>query len=468
MNRGVLVHGVLLLCALLLGYQTLKEDDGPGPELGEISIWSLPPDSIRALTYVDDDKRVRVERREDGDQVYLWGIETREERRRGRDEGRDHTHGHSHDHDHDDHGHDDPHDHGHDHGYDEGHAHDYETDYTDRGGDAEAETEAEAEPRTDTDAEAEAQAEAEDEAGEEAMSIVDEELDEAEDVETVTEKFPVGAEGEELFELYADLKAMRDLGIPDEGQLEGFQFADAKGEITVELADGSTRAIEVGGRVYGGADRYVFEKETGRAFVVRSRVIRGLRGGQSSLRLSELHAFEPGDVRAIALKTGGAELDLLRFDDEDEAHPHGEPGLGDSRWAYADSPDEASQTLANFLGRVESLRPRSYATDVDKAALDHLLALRYLGEDGEVLGELELYRDDAAADGGEAAYYVWSERTRVLGVVSPLAAERVDQDVEQVFAAESTPAPVQEPEGGDEPAPVREPEGGDEPAPVDR
>jgi hypothetical protein len=445
MNRGVLVHGVLLVCALLLGLQTLREDDGARPELGDVSIWSLRADTIAALTYVEGAKRVRVERRQDGDDTYFWAIETRERRPSGHDHGHAHDHGHDHHHGH---GHDHGHDHHHDMGENEGHVHDYEGDFQDRIGEPGAATEPEAETEPETDPETESEGDSADEE-DAAMSLVaNGDADAGAQLET--EEYPVGSEGEELFELFADLKALRDLGVPDDDQRESYREGDADAEIIVELTDGTRRTLEVGGRVYGGADRYVFEGDSGRAYVVRSRIVRSLRGGQSSLRLRRLQVFEADDVRSIMVETGGASRELLRLDDKDDHghdhhHHHGSGGLGEARWAHAASPGEASQTLANFLGRVESLAPRSYTLEFEKADLEHLLTLRYRGEGGAHLGTLKLYRDDAPADGdGDGpAYYVWSERTRVLGVVSALAAERVDQDLEQVFAdASSEPEPT--------------------------
>ena len=443
MKWGAIVHGALLLLVLILGYRTLGDDGGPGEELGDVTVWRVPASSIEAISYSEDKAGVRVERRDADGASYLWGIQTRRA-----DDPHDHGHGHDHGHDH----------HGHDHGGGEEHVHEYQEDYGEPG---ESDGGRDAAPEGSDPEGSEGASQGEDDPSPEGTDDAPEPTEDPEgqsseqaggDEEFETVEFPVGESGEELFELYAELTAIRDLGVPDDETREIYEDEEEGGEIIVHLEDGQTRALTLGDRVYGGADRYVFERESGRTYVLRSRVIRELRGGQSTLALRQLHDFDDDDVGAVALTAGDTTREFTRLGEDDGSQ--GAPsGLGGSSWADAAAPGDDLPAVATFLGQLGHVRPQSYAPDISKAEADKRLSLRFLDDDGEVLGTFELYAhpageheptDDADDGDSELAYYAWTERTRVLGRVSSVAAERLAEDARALASPAGDEMPAAE------------------------
>lgn len=82
MKRGPLIHGVLLVAALLFAYQTWTREEKVEPTTGDFVLWSMPPESIQSITYVtaipnQQAHTVFLERRRDEKGPYLWGKETR-------------------------------------------------------------------------------------------------------------------------------------------------------------------------------------------------------------------------------------------------------------------------------------------------------------------------------------------------------------------------------------------------------
>jgi hypothetical protein len=426
MKRGPMVHGVLLVAALLWAYQTYTREDTAEPKTGEFQVWSH--DSVQAIAFESERRSVRVEhRRDDKGAEYLWGVVVRT-------------------------------------------------------------TPKPTPPKPPVPAGGDA--------GPAARPPEPE-------METKTQEFPVGEAGEELIKNFKELRALRNLGPLSDEQKKDFGVADSKDSLTVSFGGKASRSLIVGGRVYGGSDRYVLDPDSGRGYVLSAEVLRSLEGAEASLRLRELHAYKDEKVARAAVELeGGKRRELVKKPAKDgkaeaaEADMAGKP----AEWADAAAPDKVDQTLANFLDRVGRLVPIDYDAKVQPSALSRLVVLRYRDDKGKDLGYLELYRSSpkatpAAAEPGKPAtpagaptepgkpatpagaaaqpgkpatppadphghqhgedghdhgtppaspeagkppapeveYYIRTEQTRVLGKVSKLSAERVEQDLKELF-----------------------------------
>jgi len=84
MIRGPIIHGVLLVAALIFAYQTWTREEKTEPKVGTISMWSKAEGSLTALLFETKDRTVRVEKRTEGAEEYLWGKEVRVRRKRKR------------------------------------------------------------------------------------------------------------------------------------------------------------------------------------------------------------------------------------------------------------------------------------------------------------------------------------------------------------------------------------------------
>lgn len=79
--RSVWIHGVLLLLALAAAYATWTREEGTDTARERVTVWRAEPGDVASVTYVADRRTVRVERRTEGGDSFLWGTEYRTVRR---------------------------------------------------------------------------------------------------------------------------------------------------------------------------------------------------------------------------------------------------------------------------------------------------------------------------------------------------------------------------------------------------
>lgn len=77
MKRGPIIHGVLLVAALIFAYQTWTREQPEERKTGDVKVWSTPVNQVSAVVYDTKDRTVRLERRQEGGDSYLWGSESR-------------------------------------------------------------------------------------------------------------------------------------------------------------------------------------------------------------------------------------------------------------------------------------------------------------------------------------------------------------------------------------------------------
>ncbi len=242
--------------------------------------------------------------------------------------------------------------------------------------------------------------------------------------ETVRE-FPVGDEGQKLFERISSLMALRDLGVPDDKQRGDYGLSDSKDKLTIKLESGA-RELQIGSRVYGGNDRYVLEPQSGHVYVVEGDVVAPLETAESTLRESKLHGFKDEEVTNASIKNGAKERLLVR--------PSLAKASSDIGWADPSQLDVKDTMLTSVMGRIGSLVPVEYRSDLTEAELTLVAHISYVGKSG-ALGELDLYKQPAKAEGGEVEYFLKTERTHVLATVRKLEGDRIEQDLIQLLGS---------------------------------
>ncbi len=309
-----------------------------------------------------------------------------------------------------------------------------------------------------------------------------------EEMVTDTREFPIGKGGRELISSLAHLRALRDLGKLSDQQKEEYGLTDSKENLTVFFKGGKQYSLIVGERVFGGSDRYVLQADSGKGYVLsHSEILRHIDGAETSLGLKDLHRFQedaddqqppknpqepnaprpkkdryPG-VQSILIEGDKNSRELVRADTTD---PKGEKTLG---WAGKDKPGQADLSLSNFLSQVDRLKPTEYDPAVAEASLEKILTIKYQGGGGKVLGQFELFKknvvtpeiktpgegegEDKDKDGPKVDYYVKTELTRIPGKVSKMAAERVEQDIAQLWGGGEIKDETRVPVGPSKPRP---------------
>jgi hypothetical protein len=286
-----------------------------------------------------------------------------------------------------------------------------------------------------------------------------------EEMVTTTREFPIGKNGRDLIGSLAHLRALRDLGKLSDQQKEEYGLTDSKENLTVFFKGGKQYSLIVGERVFGGSDRYVLQSDTGKGYVLsHAEILRHIDGAETSLGIKDLHRFqedaedetsktppEPGQprpakdrypgVQSILVESGSNSKELVRADTTD---PKGVKTLG---WASKDKGGQADLSISNFLSQVDRLKPTEYDPAIDESSLEKVLTIKYRSSGGKVIGQFELFKKtqvtpeikppegeskDKAAD-SKVEYYVKTDLTRIPGKASKMAAERVEQDIPQLF-----------------------------------
>ena len=238
------------------------------------------------------------------------------------------------------------------------------------------------------------------------------EIEGAEEPDTL--EYPVGTPGHTLVGRLARLRVIRDLGLLSPEARERFGLDAASERIEVRFVD-EQRELIVGDSAYGGSDRYAVEPATEAGYVIGGDITRPLAIGEGALRERWLHRFLDDDVATVRIATpGGAAREMARTQDGEWTEPGG------------DAPDAA---FANFMDRVDQLAIGGYGARPGPATRV-LLRVEYLDAEGELLGFVELTRDDASE---RDPYHIRSETTRIVARAVTSLAERVEQGLGEIF-----------------------------------
>ena len=276
-------------------------------------------------------------------------------------------------------------------------------------------------------------------------------------VVSTSSEFMVSEKGDALFANLAELRALRTMGKIDEDKHALYDLHEKTHTVTV-IHDGGSRSLRVGGKVFGGTDRYALDPSTGEGYVISEVVTRDFVNGEAGLRLSSIHAYGDDEVGKAVIEAKGQQRTMLRIMAVDDR------GNERRTWADAQTPNKPDQTMANFLRNVDVLRPARFVADIDASKLQRVLRVDYQTRAGAPLGWVELYQQphpDGDGDGapgqqpgeqaGEQAapgqratrgrqeqerrqvYLLRTEVARVPAGVPYNMAARIVADVEQIF-----------------------------------
>ncbi len=368
MKLGPVVHGGLLVVALVFAYQTNTRKEDTLPKRGTHAVWKLG--SLSTVVLESEKKRVRIEKREDENGSYYWGEVTR---------------------------------------------------------------------TTKTPVPAAAGPGAGD-AG--ALDLAPEP-----ETKVTSREFPVGRAGEELMLQYQNLMALRKVGPLASDDLERYNLHEKTVSLTaIEGGNSEHTLLLAGEKIYGGTDRYAYEVNGGIGYVLSGKLVQPLESAESSLSIRNVHSYPDAKVTSIAITTTAGDKVLVKNSVEDEGGEH-------IVWEYEEAPGTSEAALASFVDRVKKLKPTSYDPALEPTSLVHIATLRYRDSGKASLGYLELYRQLPEAQEPpkrpgalqQTQYFIKTERTRVLGKVGRLDADRVDQDLVELFGIAAPPAHAEPP-----------------------
>ena len=204
----------------------------------------------------------------------------------------------------------------------------------------------------------------------------------------------------------------------DPSRAEEYGLDDSSASVNLRFVD-EERTVQLGDSIYGASDRYAWDRSTGRAFVLPGSLVRPLRIGSGALRERSVHHFQDVHVERVLVQALGRQREMVRSGGATEAA---------TAWSDPAGSRGPDLTFGNFMERVDQVAIAGFEDEVTVASLERVLRVEYVGSEDEPLGFLELFR---RPEGGD--YYLRSERTRVPARTIQAFAERVEQDLSQIF-----------------------------------
>jgi hypothetical protein len=352
------------LVVALIGAYFAWTDEDVEPESDEaVAVYTAGTDDLAKLVWESKEHSVTVERKTDARGSYLWV--TAVDRKFPKTKV------------------DDPHE-----GLDEDGAEDEEGDEAD-------EEESEDEPKPEGQADAAA------------------EPDPNVPLEEKSSSFLANKSGEELFETFAPLEALRELPMKQEDRAT-FGLAEPYATVTVERKAGPV-TLMVGGETYGSKDKYV--EASGKVYLVDEGLLRPLEFAGTRLVERALFPTAEKDIQKVEVQTpAGETVTFVQVNADDAAKAF---------WAKAETPDAADDAAGTWLDKVFRLKLKEYADESAVATpLEPVVAYTVHGKDEST--RVEILNTNV---GGETSWYARSEYNRQLVVLTDSLARNVVDDV---------------------------------------
>jgi Domain of unknown function (DUF4340) len=221
-----------------------------------------------------------------------------------------------------------------------------------------------------------------------------------------------------LVKSLAPMRAKRTIGEVGDDRAEAFGLHEPAGTLSIEIGD-KRHELVIGATAPGTGDRYVRYKKDSIVYVVDASIIRDLEGGAGRLSERLQHAFKTADVHKATVIAGDETRDVVRSGTE-----------GRRFWADPKAPDVNAETVGNWLGKVERLRPIKYADALPEGAT-RVVRVEYRNKK-ERIGFVELYKHAGEKD----AFYILTEQIRMPATVAKTVGEQVQDDLGSVLGGD--------------------------------
>jgi hypothetical protein len=239
---------------------------------------------------------------------------------------------------------------------------------------------------------------------------------------TSTRAFTGSEAVDELLDRLAPLKALRSLGrgLPPE-VLTDAKLDHPQRRLEIGLT-GGPKIFDVGGRTFGARDHYLRPRGGDEVFLVESKVLGDLEYPEGKYMQRKLRDLKLEDVDHVIVAAGGRSKKVLRKN---------RLSAKDAFWADEATPDARSETLENYLDKVEKLSVLRYGDTVAPLpAGDPVVEVAWHDEGGKVLERLTLSK---GVDGEKTIWMARSGLSKVPGEVTRSTAEQLERDLGVVF-----------------------------------
>jgi len=190
------------------------------------------------------------------------------------------------------------------------------------------------------------------------------------------------------------------------------------------MYSGKKKVFDIGGRTSGSRDHYVRPQGDGEVFLVESKTLADLefpegRFMQRQLRVEKIDEVEKVVIASsLGTKTG---LHKNRLSAKDEF------------WADESEPDTKSETLENYIDKLDKLTATEYL-ESDESIKDAspVLEVTWYGENEKALGTTKIVKK---GEDKTAEYYATSPATHLPVKLTKFSAEQLEKDLKTLMEA---------------------------------
>ena len=239
---------------------------------------------------------------------------------------------------------------------------------------------------------------------------------------TSTRAFGGSDKVDDLLKSFAPFEAKRSLGsaLSDE-ELALAKLDAPKRKLVVGLQTGE-RVFEVGGRTHGSRDHYLRATGGREVFLIGSRVLGDLEFPEGRFMERKVRKVGLEDVAAVTISAGGQLKRVLHKNRLSKK---------EAFWADEAAPDERSETLGNYLDKVDKLTVSRYSRDGKPLEQgEPVLEVTWYDDGDAVLEHLTVSK---TMDGKRTVFIGRSRTTRVPVELTRTIAEQLERDLSVLF-----------------------------------
>ncbi len=265
----------------------------------------------------------------------------------------------------------------------------------------------------------------------------------------VTVKEFLGAERtKERLDKLATLVAERDLGKPESATLEKLGLAKPRGSLVIQTAKGE-RKLELGDTAVGDRLRYVRDPASGRVYAVDTNLVSDLEQADTRLLNSDLQPFNADSIEKAVVSVGSVTRTYAQRDRDKAGKSYWIAVGGESAAASSssESAEEKDERATTWFGKLARLKAERYlASDENPLEVPAVGAAQpapvgptetktVLHIEYEVPGfpaaTLDLEKVTAGPD--KVAFVARTSYTRSRVLVNRFTAEEIEKDLADLF-----------------------------------
>jgi hypothetical protein len=256
---------------------------------------------------------------------------------------------------------------------------------------------------------------------------------------------------DKMLESFAPFTAIRSLGKLTGADLSETKLDKPEHKLILGSKSGD-KVYDVGGRTSGARDHYIRAKGGSEVYLVGSSVLGDLEFPEGKYMERRLKTAALKDVGKVSISANGKAVTVLH---KNRLSPN------ESFWASDATPDEKSETLGNYLDKLDKLTAVEYGAEEapypkPEQGTPVLIATWYGEDEKTVNATVEIWKK---GEGKDAEFYAQSNTTHVPVKVSRFSGEQLERDVATIMEGGGSggESPVQKHPPSPAPTPTKQP-----------